>query len=64
MANEKHDVYTPVQLNREELLLLRELCKQIDDTNMRLNLTDRFGSALLQFGSPLFETKVQVLDKE
>ena len=64
MLNEKYDFYTPVQLNRDELLLLRELCKQIDEPKMRRNLTCRFGSALLQFGSPLFETKVRVLEEE
>ena len=61
---EKYDVYTSVLLNREELILLRKLCEQIDDTKMRLNLTNRFGGALLKFGSPLFETKVRDLDEE
>lgn len=59
MENERYDVYTPVMLNRDELLLLRELLRQIDNIEMRLNLTDRFGSALLRFGASSFEIKIR-----
>ena len=59
----KKETYVAVWLTREEILALRELAVKLENP-MSLDLISRLGSALLQFGSPLFEMEVANLDCE
>lgn len=59
----KKETYVAVWLTRKEILALRELAVKLGNP-MNLNLVSRFGGALLQFGSPVFEMKVAKTDCE